>query len=260
VLTDKIYQGSGSINLLKNVSAAALQQYLTSEGKLILAVDVNENESGNESRDSLGIAIKKMQLAITTTAGTFTFNDVWTSTTAAIRASGSTTAQNYYTLFGESGSSQITGNSSRTLNSFDDVVELRNVAVSGTILAAALNVNFLNTAKSSSQGNETFFDYSGGFEDFALIGRSDAYALESAGKGLANSPSGITYASTTIAPPITTTTSSSGTSTGTGTTSSSGTVASGNTVPGAPAPPLALLLGLAGIVTWKHRLHGKQTA
>lgn len=264
MLTDKIYQGSGTIDLLKDVSATALQSYLTSGGKLILGVDVNENEAGNESRESLGIAIKQMQLVITTTAGTFTFGDFWTSTTASIREAGSSTAQNYYTLFGDSGSSQITGGSNSDLGNLDDVVEVRNVAFSGTILSAKVNVNFLNTAKTSTQGNETFFDYSGGFEDFTLLGAADAYAVESANIGLTAAPSGITYTGETVTAPTTTTTMTTPdaetVTADTTTTTSTTTTSGGPSAPGAPAPPWVLLLGLAGLVAWKRRTHGSQTA
>lgn len=233
-LTDKIYQGSGTIDLLKDVSGANLKQYLNSNGGLLLGVDVNENESGNESRDSLGIAIKQLQLVITTSAGTLTFSDFYTSTTAMIREAGTSSAQQFYTAFGKSGSSQITGGSSGfDLDRLDDVIRLGNIAVQGDILSAKLNVTFLNTAKTTVQGNETFFDFSGGFEDFALLGKQDAALLEAANFGLAAAPSGITYTQTS--PPITL------------------SEASPPLAPGAPAPPLALLLALGLAVGWKLR-------
>jgi hypothetical protein len=230
-LTDKIYKGSGSIDLLKDVSAASLQDYLTGNGELILGVDLNENASGNENSDSVGIAIEQLELVITTTAGTFSFSDFWTSTTANIQEAGSSTANEFYTLFGHSGSSTITGGTTGfDLGSFDDVVELRNISFTGTLISAQVNVTFLNTANTSTQGNETFFDYSGGFEDFALIGRDEAYALEMAGAGLAAAPSGVSYTAESVAAPA--------------------------TAPGAPAPPFVLLAALAALVVWKTRGHG----
>ena len=236
LLTDKIYQGSGSIDLLKDISAANLQSMLANNnGGLFLGVDVNENEAGNESRDSLGIAIKQLQLVVTTTAGTFTFGDFLTSTTAMIREAGSSTAQQFYTLFGKSGSSQITGGSAG-LGSLDDVIRVQNVSFQGTILSAKLNVNFLGTAKTTVQGNETFFDYSGGFEDFALLGKTDAALLEAANFGVAGASSTIAYSQT--APAITLS-------------------EAGLSTPGAPVPPLGLLVAMGAIVAWKTRRNGK---
>ena len=224
VLTDKIYQGVGTINLLKNVSAATLQQYISANGGLLLGVDVNENEAGNESRTSLGIALKQVQLVITTTAGTFSYGDFLTSTTAMIRESGSASAQEFYTLFGKSGSSQINGGSAGfDLGAFDDVLRLQNVVLQGTILSAHLNVTFLSTATGRTAGaNEQFFDFSGGFEDFALLGQQDAAILAAANFGKADAPAGITY--TESAPVVTAPTTSGTTST-----------------PATPAPPLWIM-------------------
>lgn len=241
-LTDKIFRGSGSINLLKDVSAASLQQYLTGNGQMILGVDVNEDAAGNESAQSVGVAIKQLQLAITTTAGTYSFGDFWTSTTANIREAGATTANQFYTLFGVAGSSQINGGKAGfDLRHFDDVVRINSVAFSGTLFSAHLNVTFLSTAKTSTQGNETFFDFSGGFEDFAMIGNPEAYALEAAGAGLAAAPSGITYTAQTVPSPTTTTVPAPTPTTTT------------PTAPGAPAPPFVLLAGLGALVVWKSR-------
>ena len=246
-LTDKIYQGSGSIDLLKDVSATSLQQYLTGNGKLILGADLNENASGNENSDSVGVAIKQLKLVLATTAGTFSFSDFWTSTTANIRESGTTAANQFYTMFGKGGSSAINGGTaSFDVSRFDDVVELRNIAFTGTIHSAQLNVAFLNTAKTSTQGNETFFDYSGGFEDFALIGRTEAYALEIAAAGLNASPSGVSYTAETVAAPVTVT-SDPPTPTPTPT----------PTAPGAPAPPIVVLAAMGALVVWKSRRNGQ---
>lgn len=239
-LTDKIFQGSGSINLLKDVSATSLQQYLTGNGQLILGVDLNENASGNENSDSVGVAINQLKLVITTTAGTFSFSDFWTSTTANIKEAGTTTANQFYTMFGKGGSSAINGGTTAfDVSRFDDVVELRNIAFTGTILSAKLDVAFLKTAKTSSQGNETFFDYSGGFEDFALIGRKEAYALETAGAGLTATPSGISYTAETVAAPAIVP-----------------TTPTAPTAPGAPAPPIVLLAAMGALVVWKSRRDG----
>lgn len=241
-LTDKIYQGAGTIDLLKDLSADYLQQYLTTNGSLLLGVDLNENESGNESRTSLGVAIDSLSLVITTTAGMFTFSDFFTSTTAMIMEAGSTVADEYYTLFGKSGSSQLTGGTTDfALGSFDDVIRLTNIVFEGTLLGAQPNVTFLNTAKTSTQGNETFFDYSGGFEDFALLSKQDAAVLESANFGTTAAPSGITYDTSAptitmeeaLAPPP------------------APAPLPAPSSPGAPLPPLGLMVALGACVVWR---------
>jgi hypothetical protein len=70
VLTDKIRNGSGVIDVFKDASGAELQDYLQS-GTLYLGVDLNEDASGIESSTSAGVAIKQMRLIITTTDGDF---------------------------------------------------------------------------------------------------------------------------------------------------------------------------------------------
>lgn len=227
-LTDKVFKGSGTIDLLKDVSSAELQQYLSGTGGLLLGIDVNEAADGNESSTSAGIAIKQLELVLTTSSGTFSFSDFFTSTTAMIQEAGTAGPQEFYTVFGKTGSSQITGGTDGfDLGMFDDVIRLQNVSFEGTILSAKLNVTFLKTAGTGSEGNESFFDFSNGFEDFALLGKQDAALLEAANFGVAEAPSGVSYAqsSPTITPQE----------------------AGLPSVPGAPAPPL-LLLGAMGVV------------
>lgn len=231
-LTDKIYQGTGVIDLLKDTTSTALAQYLGANGRLLLGVDVNENASGNESSTSQGVAIKSVQLLITTSQGSFSFSDIFTNTTALLTEAGSSTARTYNTLFGQGGSSQITGSTTGfDLSRFDDVVEIRNVAVSGDITSARLVVNFLDTGGSRTD-NASFFDFSGGFEDFALLAPVDAQVLETAAIGTAGAPSGVTYSATTVSSTYYTEP------------SAAAMVAS---APAAPEPSLMLLLGGAGV-------------
>ena len=101
-LTDKIHRGQGTINLLKDIGGADLKNYFDSTGKLLLlGVDVNEDNSGNENSKSLGIAIKDAQLKITTSAGEFTFKDFFTSTSSAMKETGSSSLTTYQTMFGQ---------------------------------------------------------------------------------------------------------------------------------------------------------------
>ncbi|MEI8042914.1 MAG: hypothetical protein WCL11_16000 [Verrucomicrobiota bacterium] len=235
VLTDKIYQGSGTINLLKDVSAANLQSYLQQNssalfgvnGGAFFGVDLNENLSGNETRDSIGVAIKNVELVLRTTSGTMTFRDFYTSTTAMITESGAPAPQRFYTLFGTAGNSTLNGATTNfDPTKMEDVLQIRNVAFTGSILSAQLNVNFLTTASTKVQGNETFFDYSGGPEVFALMGRSAANTVDANGAGVSGAPSSVTYSASSQA---------------------------ATALPGAPSPPLGVLAMLGGLLAWRAR-------
>jgi hypothetical protein len=228
-LTDKVYKGQGVINLLKDVSGGQLSNFIQPDGTLFLGVDLNEDQKGNETRDSLGIAIKQVELFISTSAGDFTFSDFYTSTSASILEAGASSAQEFYTLFGKSGSSQITGSTGSNLGNLDDVLQVRNINVSGTITRAELRVKFLDTANTGIEGNETFFDWSNGFEDFALLGREDAALLEAANFGVSAAPGNISF---------------------------SGGGGS-STVPGAPAPPLLLAAAMVVLLLLRKGNHAK---
>ena len=196
VLTDKVSKGSGTIDLLVDVSAQELETYLDS-GTLYLGVDLNENAIGNESRDSVGVAIEQMELVITTTEGEVSFSEFYTNTTAMIEKAGATETSEYHTLFGTLGSSSINGSTdSFDISNFDDVIMMENIEVEGEILSAELRVKFLDT--SGTGENETFFDYSNGFEDFAIFSEADAAILDGANIGLDAAPSGqISFTQTT---------------------------------------------------------------
>jgi len=238
-LTDRIHRGSGEIDLLKDIGGADLASLLNQDGTLFLGVDLNEDARGNESRDSVGVAIKEMELLITTTAGTFSFRDFFTTTTAMIIEEGTSEAQNFYTLFGRNGSSEITGSTGDpALDRYDDVVQINNVVFEGEILSARLTVNFLNTSTQFAGENETFFDFSNGFEDFAILGRSQAAQLESANFGVETAPGTISYTQTES--PLLAESSS-------------------GAAPGAPAPPGLLLAALGVYVLIQSRRHDKTT-
>jgi hypothetical protein len=236
LLTDKIYQGSGTINLLKDISAANLQAYLQQNGGALFGVDLNENLAGNETGSSIGVAIKSIELVITTTTGTMTFRDFYTSTSAMIRESGTSASQEFYTLFGTSGSASINGGTTDfDPSALEDVVAIRSISFTGTLLSAQLNVTFLRTANTGSQGNETFFDWSGGPEDFALINTTTAQAIEANAAGIQAAPTSVSYTSG----------------------DSAATVISraAPTAPGAPCPPMAVLAMLGALIAWRWRNH-----
>jgi hypothetical protein len=196
VLTDTIKSGSGIIDVMKDVSAAELQAAL-SGGTLFLGADLNEDASGLEKATSQGVAIKEIELILQTTAGDFSFSDFYTNTTALILEAGATQAAEYNTLFGQTGSNQLTSSvSGFDLSTFDDVIEIRNIDVTGDILSAQIRVSFLDTARNAGD-TESFFDYSAGFEDFAILAEADAQLLDSANIGLADAPTTVTYTAST---------------------------------------------------------------
>jgi MYXO-CTERM domain-containing protein len=209
---------------LDDISSSALNDFFDN-GTLRLAVDVNENASGNESKDAIGIAIKSLELTITTTAGTFTSSDIYTSTQASIVEDGASSAADFYTLFGQTGRNSLTSSTANfDLSSYDDVLEIRNVSFTGDVQSATISVNFLKVDTGVGGANEDFFDFSGGFENFAILSAADSNALEEAAIGESAASSDITYAQT-----------------------------SSSSSPGGPAPPLPALGLLAGLLAWRGR-------
>ncbi len=211
ILTDTVRQGSGIIDLFKDVTSVELESYLNS-GTMYLGVDLNEAADGTESSTSVGVAIESMEMIIKTTDGDFSFTEFYTNTTAMITAEGNTVEQEFYTLFGTNGSSAINGGTQNTL-SFDDVIMLTDISYTGEISSATLYINFLDTGVGGE--NETFFDYSNGFEELALFTNEQALTVETTAAGISESPEGVTY---DVSAPS-----------------------------GAPAPPLPIILGLGTI-------------
>lgn len=220
ILTDTIKQGDGVIDVIQDVSPASLQDYL-SDGTMFLGVDVNEDASGLEKASSQGVAIKEMELLIQTTAGDFSFTSFYTNTTAMIREAGATEAAEFHTLFGSSGSNEISSTSGTDFNisAFDDVIEIRDVVFAGDITGAQIRVKFVDTARNATD-TEAFFDYSAGFEEFAILTEGDAQLLDNANIGFADAPETVQF---------------------TASTPSGGDIDSPS---GAPLPPWALLAGL----------------
>lgn len=270
VLTDKIQQGSGVINILKDVRPDVFADYLRANKGMFLALDVNENASGTETARTQGVAIKQMRLLLSTSDGDFSFSDFVTSSRAKIIEAGSRTASEFYTVFGDAGSNELTSATKNfDLSKLDDVITFQNINFTGEILGARLEVAFLETARGGLAGaNEDFFDFTGGFEDFAILSPVDAAALQEAAQGKADAPAGITY--TPIVTPLTplaptnppttdpvvtnpsapTTPSATDPSTPTAPETGGGTVVQDPvaSVPGAPAPPLLLLVLAAGLL------------
>ncbi len=194
-LSDKIFEGEGAIDILEDVSASELESYIQAGNNVFFGVDLNESSKGLESGDSVGVAIKEINLEIQTTEGSYSFTDFYTNTTAAIVESGASAADDYYTLFGRNGSSQLTPGTV-DFGGADDVITINNVTIEGEIQSATLDVSFLDT--NGSGANEEFFDYSAGFEDFALVSAGDGTAIDASGSGVSDSPGDISF---TVAAP-----------------------------------------------------------
>ena len=192
VLTDTISKGDGVIDIFKDVSGAELEQYLQGE-TLYLGVDLNEAASGLESSTTAGVAIKEMELILQTTNGDISYTEFYTNTTAMIQEQGAAEAQEFYTMFGNAGGNTITSATSGfDISTFDDVVQFDNIQFDGEITGAQLRVTFLDTAATGGD-NESFFDYSAGFEEFAILTSTDAAALDAAGIGISDAPTTVSY-------------------------------------------------------------------
>lgn len=182
-------QGSGTIDLMLAtgnvpIGAAALEAFRqmhvdTSTGTarhyLALAIDVNENSKGLENSDAQGITLAQVTLTVTRSSGTRTYTDFRTRTRALVAESGSRTRSLRYTALGEAGSSRITG-SGDIQSSFDSTLDIFVPDSLADATAATLSIRLLDVNKSMGEP-EGFHDYSGGYEDLALINRTDARFL-----------------------------------------------------------------------------------
>ena len=173
ILTNTISQGSGTLDLLADVTAETLQSYITDSGSIFLGVDLNEAANGLESSTSAGIAIESAVLEIVTSDGSFSFSDLLTNTSADILNSAGTDA--YNTLFGTAGGSEIAGNST-DFSDLDDVLKIQDVSFTGDIISATVRLEFVDPTGSGA--NEDFFDFSGGSEQFALVTEAQATAID----------------------------------------------------------------------------------
>lgn len=165
---------------------------------------------------------------IKTSNGDFSFSEFYTNTTAMIQEAGFDQAQEFFTLFGATGSNQLTGSTNNfDISTFDDVIEIRNINYTGDIIGAELKISFLNTAAKAGD-NESFFDYSAGFEEFAILSSSDAQIIESANIALGDAPQTITYSYESLDAPS-----------------------------GTPEPAWFLLLMIPAILYWRQYKNGR---
>jgi LruC domain-containing protein len=187
-LTDTVQGGSGvaagtgAIDVFKGKSITLTGSDLDAfradsvDGKtLIFAVDVNENASGLETARAQGVAIKSANITVTYPGNvTQVFSKFWTETQAMVAQSGATTGQRLmrYTLLGDAGSNEITGRKIGT-TVYDSTLKFMVDQSLATATKVTLNITLLKTDAALGDP-ENFYDYSGGFEDVALINYSDA--------------------------------------------------------------------------------------
>ena len=100
-----------------------------------------------------------------------------------------------------SGANSLASNTTKyDLSSMDDVVTINNIRFDGEVQSASLAVTLLDTQgkNNGNKGtpNESFFDFSGGFESFAILTAADASTLSNANIGLPSSGSGVSFSTT----------------------------------------------------------------
>jgi LruC domain-containing protein len=199
-LTDVIKsQGTGNIDLFKDVSADQLEQFrLDNGGMLVLAVDINEDSSGSETSTSQGVAVKRVVLDIRFDDGSQLLLDsfsspecCFTETQALLAEAPSEIRESYFTLLGESGSSRISANNT-TQDIFDSTLKIGvNQALydpaSKSAVSADLQIVLLQTNDQLGDP-EAYYDFSAGFEDLALLNMEDSVFIDDYAAGREEAP------------------------------------------------------------------------
>lgn len=198
-LTDVIKsQGTGNIDLFKDVTASALEQFrLDNDGFLVIAVDINEAASGTEKASSQGIAVKLLRLTIGFDDGSELVLDsaasscCFSETQALLAEAPDVSRQLYYTLLGESGSSRITSNNT-VQDVFDstlkfEIPETLHSDNGPLAVSAQLQVVLLQTNDALGDP-EAFYDFSAGFEDLALLNAADVEFIDTLAAGREEAP------------------------------------------------------------------------
>ena len=194
-LKGTIDKGYGAIDLLqagvqsRNLTMAQLEAFRRDNGsKLAFAVDVNEAADGLEKSASQGVAIEYARVEVTTAAGVVKFEQFSSQTQSSVARAGQTTRSLWYTLIGDAGSRQITGSTSDISgSSFDATIRIPVSIDLSTASAARLIVKFLDTNEKLGDP-ESFYDYSNGFEDVAIVTAGDATYLDQLAPGREEAP------------------------------------------------------------------------
>lgn len=177
-LTDRIVQGVGEIDLLKDVTAAQLETYrLDNQSTLVFGVDINEAANGSEKRETQGVTVEDTYLQVVFAGGgTQTYQVYWTQTQAFVSPGASSDRASYYTLLGETGSSRITA-ANAVQEAFDSTLAVQVPDSLAGVSSAILVVRLLEV--NSKLGDpEGFYDFTAGFEDLALLSAADTAYLD----------------------------------------------------------------------------------
>ena len=197
-LTDVIKSnGSGNINVFKDVTAAQLEELrMNNNGMIVLGVDVNEASDGTEKATTQAVTLKTVLMKVTYGDGTQKTYDsknncCHTETQTLVAESPGTQRLPYFTFLGESGSSRITANNS-IQGEFDSTLKI-NVpdsfydSTKGFPASVTIDIVLLNTNVSLGDP-EAFYDYSNGFEDLALLNAEDTAFIDNYGAGRDEAP------------------------------------------------------------------------
>lgn len=188
--------GIGNINLFtpsspsRVINGATLEAFRQdNNGVLAFAVDVNEAANGQEKASSQGVALDTVSLVVVIEGVTHTFTTFSTQTTSLLAKGTQTTRQAYYTLIGDTGSARITNSSTSDISNSDFDATLRvpvDIDLSNAS-SARLDITFLTTNQSLGDP-ESFYDFSNGYEDIAIVSEEDALYLDSLHAGQAEAP------------------------------------------------------------------------
>lgn len=188
-LTDVIKSnGSGLIDLFKDIDAQQLEEYrLANNGKVILGIDVNEAASGTEKSSSQAVTIKNITFHIELNNGeVYNYHTFETETKATVAEVGSTQRYTYFTSLGDAGSNRITASNS-IQNVFDSTIKVEVPIDLSSAVKAELQIELLETNQELGDP-ESFYDFSNGFEDLAMLNETDSSFLDELAAGRDEAP------------------------------------------------------------------------
>lgn len=153
-------------------------------------VDINESANGTEKASSQAVTVEFAWLEVKTKNSTKRYgkapsdtkteedSDFYTETQAWVVKKDSTKRQKMYTLLGRTGSAQITGGSD-IQNNYDSTLKI--VIPDGVDLSDAIEVELkvlLADLNVKLGDPEQFYDFTGGFEDVALLNETDSKVVD----------------------------------------------------------------------------------
>lgn len=183
-LKDTINKGIGTIDVFQalqqknNPNASQIEQLrIDNNGVLVFAVDVNEAANGTEKAETQGVTLKRVELVATINGTERSFTNFHTPTSTLVAETGSEIRALYYTLLGETGSSRLTGATNADITSeFDGLLYIPVDTSLENATSLTLHVELLETNQELGDP-EAFYDFSGGYEDVALLNLQDSTFL-----------------------------------------------------------------------------------